>query len=73
MDGVNSQEIGEYLGDKGLYVWTGNFYAVQIVDHVLGLEEQGGLVRIGLAPYNIESEIDRLLEAVEEFAATKVN
>jgi len=71
MDGVDSREIGEYLGDRGLYVWTGHFYAVQIIDHVLGLEKQGGVVRVGLAPYNIESEIDRVIEAVEEFAAKK--
>jgi len=71
MDGVHANEIGTYLGDKGLYVWDGNFYAVQIIDHVLGLKDQGGLVRIGLAPYNMESEIDRLIMAVEEFAAKR--
>jgi selenocysteine lyase/cysteine desulfurase len=71
VDGVNSKEVGKYLGDRGLYVWNGHFYAYQIVTNVLGLEKQGGLVRIGLAPYNLETELDRLLDTVKEFVAKK--
>ena len=71
IEGVHSSKVGKYLGDKGLFVWDGDYYAIQLINHVLGLEEQGGLVRIGLAPYNTEEEIDRLIEAVKEFARRK--
>jgi len=67
MDGVHTNDIGKYLGDKGIFVWDGNYYALQLINGVLGLEKQGGLLRVGLAPYNLESEIDRLVEAMRVF------
>ena len=67
VDGVHASKIGEYLGDRGLFVWDGDYYAIQLINHVLGLEKDGGLVRIGLAPYNTEEEIDRLIKAMQEF------
>jgi selenocysteine lyase/cysteine desulfurase len=67
IDGVHSGEVGKYLGEKGLFVWDGHFYAIQIINHVLGLEKQGGVVRVGLAPYNTEDEIDRVIAAVKGF------
>lgn len=69
VDGVNANKVADYLGNKGLFVWDGNYYAAQLINHVLDMEKAGGLVRIGLAPYNMESEIDRLLEAMQEFTA----
>jgi selenocysteine lyase/cysteine desulfurase len=67
MEGVHANEIAAFLGEKGLFVWDGDYYAIQLINHVLGMEKQGGLVRVGLAPYNTEAEIDRLIEAVKEF------
>jgi selenocysteine lyase/cysteine desulfurase len=37
----------------------------------LKLEEQGGLVRIGLAPYNTIEEIEKTVRAVKDFCAKK--
>jgi len=68
-EGVHASKIGEYLGDKGLFVWDGDYYAIQLINHVLGMEKQGGLVRIGLAPYNTEAEIERLIAAIKSFSA----
>jgi cysteine desulfurase family protein (TIGR01976 family) len=59
-------EIAQYLAEKGLFVWAGDFYAASMID-VLGLRERGGLVRIGIAPYNTRAELDRLIEAMQEF------
>lgn len=61
------KEVAEYLGEKGIFVWDGDFFASKLV-RVLGLRESGGLVRVGLAPYNTLEEIDRTLEAVRELA-----
>ncbi|MCA9122536.1 MAG: cysteine desulfurase-like protein [Planctomycetaceae bacterium] len=55
-------EIAERLDQKGIFVWHGNYYALQITE-TLGLEPDG-MVRIGLVHYNTEDEIDRLLLAL---------
>lgn len=67
IEGVNSNEIAKFLAERGLFVWDGDYYAIETISKVLNLEASGGLVRIGLAPYNIQSEIDRAIQAVKEF------
>lgn len=54
-----------YLAGQGIFVWSGNYYAVALMER-LGLEGRGGAVRIGLAHYNTADEVDRLLETLEE-------
>ncbi len=34
----------------------------------LGVEQHGGVLRVGLVHYNISEEVDRLLAALKEFA-----
>jgi selenocysteine lyase/cysteine desulfurase len=34
----------------------------------LGVEQFGGVLRVGLVHYNIAEEVDRLLSALREFA-----
>ena len=60
--------VARRLADKGIFVWDGNFYAVSLVK-TLGLNESGGLVRIGLAPYNTKEEIDRTILEIRNIAA----
>jgi selenocysteine lyase/cysteine desulfurase len=40
-------------------------YAVELTER-LKLEDQGGLVRLGIAHYNTQDEIDRVLQALDE-------
>ncbi len=67
MSNKSPREAAEYLGEKGIFVWDGDFFASKTV-FVLGLKESGGLIRIGLAPYNTKEEIDRALEGIKELA-----
>ncbi|HKO03842.1 MAG TPA: aminotransferase class V-fold PLP-dependent enzyme, partial [Candidatus Acidoferrales bacterium] len=60
-------EIATYLGDHGIFTWDGNYYAVNLTER-LGVERDGGLLRIGLVHYNTTEEVDRLLAALREFA-----
>src|SRR5690606_28553698 len=62
--GYTTQEIAEYLGKQHMYVWDGNYYAVEVMI-TLGYEEHG-LVRIGLAHYNTHDEIERLEMALRQ-------
>lgn len=55
--------IARALAENGIWVWSGHNYAYEVVRH-LGIDEQEGVVRIGLAHYTTESEIDAALSAV---------
>lgn len=59
------QQIAEHLAKREIYVWNGNMYALELTER-LGLEERGGLLRLGLVHYNTAEEIDALLHALEE-------
>ena len=59
------REIAETLGARGIAVWHGDYYAVEVM-RVLGLGENGA-VRAGIVHYNTEAEVDRLLEALSDF------
>jgi cysteine desulfurase family protein (TIGR01976 family) len=50
----------ELLADNGICAWSGNYYALRLME-ALGLEAEGGAVRIGLTHYNTVEEMDRLL------------
>jgi len=69
IEGLSSDQVAAELGQKGIFVWDGHFYAARLVEK-LGLEKIGGLVRVGLSPYNTEEEIERLLEEVKRLAST---
>lgn len=60
-------EIAKFLGDRGIFTWDGNYYALNLTER-LGVESKGGLLRIGLVHYNTAEEVDRLLAALREFA-----
>lgn len=55
----------EYLGAHGICCWSGNYYALRLMER-LGLEAHGGAVRIGLVHFDTEEEIDSLLERLRE-------
>jgi cysteine desulfurase family protein (TIGR01976 family) len=67
LDGVHPNAAARRLGEQGLQVWDGNFYALRPVE-ALGLAEKGGLLRTGIVMYNTRQEVDRLLEAVAGIA-----
>lgn len=59
------RELAERLGERGIFCWDGNYYAINLTER-LGVEADGGMLRIGLVHYNTAEEIDRLLEALQE-------
>lgn len=61
--GHHPREIARALGEEGIFVWDGNYYALAVTER-LGLEQSGGMVRVGLAHYNTAEEVDRLLQAL---------
>jgi selenocysteine lyase/cysteine desulfurase len=57
-----------FLAERKINAPAGSFYAIE-PSHRLGLGERGGL-RVGLAPYTTDDEIDRLLAALAEFVGS---
>jgi cysteine desulfurase family protein (TIGR01976 family) len=64
--GLAPREVAERLGEQGIAVWDGDFYATGLIER-LGLAP-GGVVRIGLTHYNTAAEVDRLAESLAEIA-----
>jgi selenocysteine lyase/cysteine desulfurase len=62
-DGHTPDQIAQVLAAQDIFVWSGNYYAVEIMAR-LGKAENG-LVRVGLAHYNTHDEVDRLLAALK--------
>jgi len=68
MGNHNPTAIATFLGDRGIFTWDGNFYALNLSER-LGVEQHGGVLRVGLVHYNTMGEVERLLAALREFAA----
>lgn len=63
VEGAHPREVARRLGERGMAVWDGNFYALSAID-ALGLEGSGGAVRVGFLHYTTAAEVDRLVEAL---------
>jgi selenocysteine lyase/cysteine desulfurase len=61
-DGHAASEVSMRLAADRVLAPSGNFYALEASRH-LGLGDDGGL-RVGLAPYTDESDVDRLLASL---------
>lgn len=71
IEGYSPREIAQALGDRGIFTWNGNFYALNLTQR-LGLESKGGLLRIGCTHYNTREELHRLLHTLHELATHPV-
>jgi cysteine desulfurase family protein (TIGR01976 family) len=69
VDGTHPDTVAKALGDQGIFVWSGDYYAVEVMRR-LGVADQGGLVRIGFAHYNTAEEVERVLAALGDLAPT---
>ncbi len=65
---ITAAEAAMALGNQGICVWDGDFYAARPVQ-VLGLAERGGLLRTGISMYNTRDELNRLLTGLERLAS----
>jgi cysteine desulfurase family protein (TIGR01976 family) len=65
--GFTPLELATQLGDRGIFTWDGNYYALNLSER-LDVEKDGGFLRIGLAHYNTVEEVERLLVALREIA-----
>lgn len=71
LEGYSPLELAKALGDRGIFTWNGNFYALNLTQR-LGLEASGGLLRIGFVHYNTPEEAYRLVHTLHELAVHPV-
>jgi cysteine desulfurase family protein (TIGR01976 family) len=64
IDGIASTLIAQQLADRGIFVWHGHYYALEFYE--ANKLQPEGMVRIGLVHYNDASEIDRLIDSLQE-------
>jgi selenocysteine lyase/cysteine desulfurase len=67
VEGVAPLSVVKQLVLKNICGWSGNYYAVNVMDR-LGLAENGA-VRLGIVHYSSENDVDRVVEGLREFVA----
>jgi cysteine desulfurase family protein (TIGR01976 family) len=66
LEGFSAREVATDLGNRGIAVWDGDFYATGLVER-LGLAGEG-VIRVGLTHYNTAAEVDRLVDDLATIA-----
>jgi selenocysteine lyase/cysteine desulfurase len=59
-----SSSLARALAAQGINVWSGHNYAYELARY-LGLDEQEGVLRIGLAHYNTAAEVDLIVHSLQ--------
>jgi cysteine desulfurase family protein (TIGR01976 family) len=67
--GYSPLQLATRLGDRGIFTWDGNYYALNLTER-LDVEKDGGFLRIGIVHYNTAEEIERLLVTLKEIVKT---
>jgi cysteine desulfurase family protein (TIGR01976 family) len=67
VDGQHPSQTAAALAERGFCVWDGNYYAINLTER-LGVEESGGMVRVGLSHYNTTQEVDDFITALAHVA-----
>jgi selenocysteine lyase/cysteine desulfurase len=68
LKGKSPRQVAEKLDEANIYVWDGNYYALEVTTR-LGLEVSGGMVRVGPVHYNTLEEIKEFGEALSKIAS----
>ena len=63
--GRASESIVHHLDRFNIGIRFGDFYAKRLIE-ALGLQGEGGVVRVSIAHYNTLEEIDRLIRHLDE-------
>ncbi|NUM45234.1 MAG: cysteine desulfurase-like protein [Anaerolineales bacterium] len=65
LEGHHPRTVAEKLAAENIYVWDGNYYALNVTER-LGLEGKGGMVRVGPVHYNTLEEVARLGDVLKK-------
>ena len=63
LEGHHPEALARGFAKDNIFVWSGHNYAIEPVAR-MGLVDKGGVLRVGLAHYNTEAEVDALLSSL---------
>jgi cysteine desulfurase family protein (TIGR01976 family) len=67
MEGHTPLELATKLGERGIFTWDGNYYAIAVTER-MGVESSGGFLRIGAVHYNSLDEVERVVTELRTIA-----
>lgn len=70
LQGWHPRQVAAALAKEGIYVWDGNYYALSVTER-LGLEDKGGMVRVGPVHYNTVEEVWKFGEGLRRLAGVQ--
>jgi selenocysteine lyase/cysteine desulfurase len=70
LKGKSPRQVAEQLDEANIFVWDGNYYALVVTER-LGLEDSGGMVRVGPVHYNTVEEIERFGEEMRKITGNE--
>jgi cysteine desulfurase family protein (TIGR01976 family) len=68
IEGHTPLELASRLGERGIFTWDGNYYALNLTER-LNVEKDGGFLRIGFVHYNTEEEVERVVRELRDLQA----
>lgn len=63
LDGHHPEALAKAFAKDNIFVWSGHNYAIEPVGR-MGLMDKGGVLRVGLAHYNTDAEVDAFLSSL---------
>jgi len=67
LKGKTPWEVCEQLAQQNICAWNGHFYAIRTIE-ALGLQEIGGVTRLGISVYNTREEMDFTIKSLKNIA-----
>lgn len=64
-EGMTAKQVCEYLAENNICAWSGHFYAQKAAE-VLGLQELGGVTRMGMSIYTTDADIEKTIAVLEK-------
>ena len=68
LKGWHPRRLAERFAQDGIFVWDGNYYALAVTER-LGVEDSGGMLRVGAVHYNSLDEIHRFGEILAKIVS----
>lgn len=61
----SAKELCTKLAEQNIFAWSGHFYAIRASEK-LGMEDRGGVTRMGMSMYSTDEDIERTIKVLEQ-------
>ncbi|MGE7958102.1 cysteine desulfurase-like protein [Pseudomonas sp. NPDC089530] len=67
LESTPSEVVSQHMAEQGIRLWHGNNFSTETIG-ALGLDQNDGVVRISLAQYSSQDDVQRFLSALDRFS-----